>query len=104
MRQAGYAFDRQEGEELSFARRISGDYPRFHAYVSQMSNVSAQGGSPPKADAPREHASGGNDQMLIINLHLDQKRPSYGTARAHSGEYDSPLVANEGQRIKSFHR
>ena len=80
MRSAGYAFDRQEGDELSFARRISGDYPRWHAYTHQ------------------------EDNSLIINLHLDQKKPSYGTNHAHSGEYDGPLVAAESQRIKLLHR
>jgi len=80
MRQAGYAFDRNEDAEMSFVRRISGDYPRLHAY---------------------SHLE---DTTLVINLHLDQKRPTYQAGRAHSGEYDSPLVMAEGERIKSLHR
>ena len=81
MRSCGYSFDRQEGEEWSFARHLSNqDYPRFHTYVHQE-----------------------NDN-LIINLHLDQKKPSYGTKYAHGGEYDGDLVLNESERIKLFHR
>jgi hypothetical protein len=81
MRSCGYSFDRQENNEWSFVHRLSGqDYPRFHAYVHQQEN------------------------SLVINLHLDQKKPSYGVNHAHSGEYDGPLVLNEGERIKLFHR
>ena len=63
MRSCGYAFERQEGNELSFMRRLAGrDYPRFHAYTHM------------------------EDRVLVVNLHLDQKKPSYGGSNAHSGE------------------
>lgn len=79
MRSCGYAFERQEGEELSFMRRLAGyDYPRFHAYT---------------------HTENG---VLVVNLHLDQKKPSYEGVSAHSGEYDGQLVEAEAERIKSF--
>ena len=81
MRSCGYSFDRQEGEEWSFKRHLSNqDYPRFHAYVHQ------------------------EEDALVVNLHLDQKKPSYGTNHAHSGEYDGSLVLDECERIKLFHR
>jgi len=37
-----------------------------------------------------------------LNLHLDQKQPSYAGAPAHNAEYDGDLVAAEMARIKSF--
>lgn len=79
MRSCGYALGGQDGDEISFTRRILGhDYPRFHAYVHLESGV------------------------LIINLHLDQKKPSYEGANAHSGEYDGRLIEEEAERIRSF--
>ena len=80
MRQCGYAFDREVGAEASCMRRITGyDYPRYHAYVKKE----------------------GAD--LIINLHIDQKKPSYrGNNHAHNGEYDGELVEREADRIHEF--
>jgi hypothetical protein len=80
MRRAGYGLlgqDQTTGE-FSFAKRASGgDYPRFHAYVKK---------------------DGG---QIIINIHLDQKKPSYGGSRAHNGEYEGPLLDLESQKIKT---
>ena len=79
MRSCGYAFLRAEAEEMSFARRLAGrDYPRFHVYTRAENGV------------------------LAVNLHLDQKKPSYEGANAHSGEYDGDLVEAEAERIRSF--
>jgi len=78
MRQCGYGMipNRHTGE-TSFASRLSsGLYPRFHAYV----DMGADG--------------------FTINLHLDQKAPSYGNETAHSGEYDGGLVEAEGERLR----
>jgi len=73
-RSLGYVFIEQTGEEWNFAKKISGaDYPRFHCYAKKES---------------------GN---LVINLHLDQKKPSYGGSSAHAGEYDGPLVEQEAR-------
>ena len=81
MRSCGYAFDRQTGDEQSFMRRIAGyDYPRLHAYIHLESKT------------------------LVVNLHLDQKKPSYGTNHAHSGEYDREVVTAEAERIKMLSR
>jgi len=54
-----------------------GDYPRFHAYITQK---------------------GPGD--FSVNLHLDQKKPSYSGSHAHSGEYDGSLVDGEARRIR----
>lgn len=53
-------------------------YPRFHIYTDE------------------------NDNQYILNLHLDQKRPSYGKETAHSGEYDGKIVEEEGERIEDL--
>lgn len=80
MRQAGYHPHETGGGkagELSFVRRLNAaDYPRFHAYVSRETNK--------------------------INLHLDQKKPSYEGTVAHSGEYQGELVEKEAERIKKI--
>ena len=87
LRTCGYAFERQEGEELSFVRRLAGtDYPRFHIYahIEEIRN--------PKSEI----------RNLIVNLHLDQKKPSYKGTSAHSGEYAGELVEEEINRIEKL--
>lgn len=78
MRAFGYhpeGRDEKTGQMI-FARRLGpADYPRFHAYV--------------KIDEGR----------MVINLHLDQKRPIYKTAPAHSAEYGGGVVEKEVKRI-----
>lgn len=81
MRNAGYNPDRFQtnADETSFHRLISGAaFPRFHAYCTIRNNE------------------------LIINLHLDQKAPSYSGVKAHSGEYEGPTLETEMQRIQSL--
>lgn len=83
MRRCGYQFIREERGELAFVRPLSSSssgYPRFHAYVKVD-------------DVPRE---------VVINLHLDQKKPIYHGAAAHSGEYEGELVEKEVGRIKKI--
>lgn len=53
-------------------------YPRFHLYINE------------------------SDNQYILNLHLDQKRPSYGKEAAHSGEYDGKVVEDEARRIEDL--
>ncbi len=73
MRRCSYGMIRNREGQVSFVRRLGGyDYPRFHAYL----------------------------EGEYINLHLDQKKPSYQGAVAHSGEYDGDLVLEEAERIK----
>lgn len=86
MRQMGYhphETGEEKDRESSFVRSLSvGDYPRFHVYVSLR------------------YGSGQAPQEVIINLHLDQKKPIYKGVSAHSGEYDGELVEREAERIK----
>jgi hypothetical protein len=79
MRRAGYHFQGKDEErsELIFARPPRG-FPRFHIFVKV------------------------EGENLIFNLHLDQKKPIYKGAPAHSGEYESETVEKEAERIKQF--
>lgn len=71
MRRCGYAPFHD-----SYVRVLgAGGYPRFHVYID---------------DLPDKYA---------LNLHLDQKRPSYGQETAHSGDYEGPQVEAEADRI-----
>jgi hypothetical protein len=80
LRRAGYIFQRQEGGKMSFVRALGrSGYPRFHIYTESEGN------------------------SLVINLHLDQKKETYGQATRHHGEYEnSKVVEEEAERIKSF--
>ncbi len=63
----------------SFVKVLSGSgYPRFHLYLNEA------------------------DDKYILNLHLDQKRPSYGKETAHSGEYNGEIVEKEAERIREL--
>jgi len=79
MRKIGYHFQGEEKEkgEFIFTRPPKG-YPRFHIYLKI------------------------ENENLIFNLHLDQKRPIYKGTTAHSGEYDSELVKKEAERVKEI--
>lgn len=80
LRKAGYSyFIDPVTKEGSYIIRLTGDYyPRFHLYLE---------------DHPSE---------VVFNLHLDQKRASYGSGPAHSGEYSGPAVERELKRIESW--
>jgi len=66
LRRAGYTFQRNEGQEMSFVRALArAGYPRFHMYVSVV----------------------GAD--MKINIHLDQKKETYGEGTRHHGEYEN---------------
>jgi hypothetical protein len=83
MRRCGYAPEGQDAVtgELKWTRPLVGRrYPRFHVY----SRVSP------------------NNTKAILELHLDQKQPSYEGSRAHSGEYDGPVVERESRRIQQI--
>ncbi len=80
IRRAGYAEFRDPNTgETSYVRRLQSGvfYPRFHAYL-------------------KEQAGG-----LVVAVHLDQKKPSYGVGHAHSGEYDGDAVEREAERIRA---
>jgi len=79
MRKIGYhPIKVTERGELNCVRPIYGDYPRFHIYSKEEGS------------------------QIIINLHLDQKKPSYEGSHAHSGDYDSETVREEAERIKNL--
>jgi hypothetical protein len=80
LRRAGYAFQRQEGEEMSFVRPLAqAGYPRFHMYARVI------------------------NFDLIINIHLDQKKETYGNDTRHHGEYaDEGALKIEVERIKNI--
>lgn len=82
LRRAGYTeFRDPRTGETSYVRRLGTNfYPRFHLYLQS------------------------EGAELRLNLHLDQKQPSYGSYTKHSGEYDGPVVEAEAARIHEvFH-
>jgi hypothetical protein len=78
IRQAGYAIQQNREGEINFVRRIQGaDYPRFHIYI--------------KREEPGE--------IIEMELHLDEKKPSYEGYKAHSGQYEGEVIQRECDRI-----
>lgn len=74
MRRAGYVPFHD-----SYIRQLaSSGYPRFHIYIDTL------------------------EEKYVLNLHLDQKRPSYGHETAHSGDYEGKPVEQEAERITDF--
>ena len=99
MRQCGYYFERQDKGELAFCRIISASktgYPRFHAYVHPVKSdkVGAKQFNRVKINSVA--------RQTYINLHLDQKKPVYKGAPAHSAEYEGEVVEKEAERIKKI--
>lgn len=81
MRRAGYAeFNDPNTGQTSYVRRLTRDfYPRFHAYVQQD-----------------------RDNQWFVNLHLDQKKPSYQGAHAHNADYEGTRVEAEAARLEGL--
>ena len=80
-RTLGYIPKGYVGEEFEMSRPIaSRPYPHFHIYAKE----------------DKEQGS------VLLNLHLDQKRPIYKGAPAHAGEYEGKVVENEAERIKQI--
>lgn len=82
MRRLGYIFQHkvEESGEMSFIRPMgSSGYPRFHIYARL------------------------NGSDLTLNIHLDQKRGTYGEDTRHHGEYEnSGALKEEVRRLKTF--
>jgi hypothetical protein len=81
LRRAGYIFQRQDEEEMSFVRPFSASgYPRFHMYVRVT----------------------GAD--MHISIHYDAKKETYGEGTRHHGEYDesSDLLRQEVRRLAAI--
>ena len=75
IRRCGYALWKGKSGP-SYVRRLgSTHYPRFHIYLTA-----------------------GND-FFEVDMHIDQKQPSYGGTSAHSGEYDGRVVEDEARRV-----
>jgi len=71
--------DRRSGQ-TSFTHRLgSYFYPRFHIYIEK--------------EAKNE---------IWLNLHLDQKRPSYKGCPAHSANYQGEVLKKEAERIRKI--
>lgn len=79
-RRAGYAFQKREGDEMAFVRRLTDQpFPRFHLFVRIVGS--------------RFH----------VNFHIDHKAASYEGQSMHSGEYgDNKMLENEAERLKSL--
>lgn len=66
-------------DEFAFHRFLAGrSYPKFHLYCKVSDDK----------------------KSALLNLHLDQKQPSYKGTRAHSGEYEGELIEREAARIQ----
>lgn len=81
LRRVGYIFQREEGGEISFVRVLASQgYPRFHCYA-KLDKLS-----------------------LTLNLHLDQKKHTYGETTRHHGEYENngPLKEEVTRLIAIF--
>lgn len=80
LRRLGYSFQRQDGDEMSFVRPMAAaGYPRFHMYVKMI----------------------GVD--MLINIHLDMKKETYGEDTRHHGEYgDEGALKKEARRLKTL--
>lgn len=65
--------------KTSYSHRLgSYHYPRFHVYVTER------------------------EGDVVLDIHLDQKQPSYAGAHMHSGEYDGDTVEREVERLQSL--
>jgi hypothetical protein len=80
LRRAGYIFQHGDNNEMSFIRPLArAGYPRFHMYASVAGT------------------------KLTINIHLDQKKETYGNNTRHHGEYeDEGALKVEVERIKNI--
>ena len=77
-RRLGYIVKESSKDEVNCVRPLSDlNYPRFHLFIKRKEN-----------------------NKIIFNLHLDQKKPSYKGSHAHSGEYTGEVVIREAERIK----
>lgn len=80
LRRLGYNFQRNEGDEMSFVRPLaSAGYPRFHMYVKI------------------------SESDMLINIHLDVKKETYGENTRHHGEYGNEgALREEVRRLKKM--
>lgn len=87
LRRAGFAyiFDNVRNKG-SYVKRLTREhYPRLHLYV--MEKVDKDG-----------------RKLVVMELHLDQKRASYSGVRMHNAEYDGEVVEREINYLKNLMR
>ncbi len=69
----------QREGEFSIVRPLKkSGYPRFHLYGTQQNST------------------------IILNLHLEQEKPSFESVDGHTGDADSPAVKEEMERIEQL--
>ena len=87
LRQAGFAYIYDKVREHgSYIKRLTRDhYPRLHVYVMD------------KRDKE------GHD-LVVIEMHLDQKQASYTGVKMHNAEYDGEVVEAEIESLKNLMR
>lgn len=81
IRKIGYfllKYDPEKNEYICLKPLGPSGFPRFHLYIKKEKD------------------------KLEFSLHLDQKRPIYKGAPAHSGEYQGEIVEKEAERIKNI--
>lgn len=76
-RRLGYAFQKHEGSEMAFVRPLArSGFPRFHIYAKTENGA------------------------IILNIHLDQHKETYGKDTMHHGEYGNDgALSDEITRI-----
>lgn len=87
LRRAGFAYiyDNVRGHG-SYVKRLTRDYyPRLHVYVMEKQD-----------EAGRD--------LIVIEMHLDQKKASYAGTKMHSAEYDGEVVEAEIENLKNLMR
>ena len=75
LRTLGYITIKESYGEFNLVKQLARNpFPRFHLFLKEI-----------------------NKNSFSLNLHFDQKQPSYGKQAAHSGEYesDNPLLKEE---------
>ncbi|MCG2690236.1 hypothetical protein L6252_03080 [Candidatus Parcubacteria bacterium] len=82
LRTLGYITIKESYGEFNLVKQLArNSFPRFHLFLKEI-----------------------NDKAFSVNLHLDQKQPSYGSQPAHSGEYEqgNPLLEKEAGVIRQL--
>jgi hypothetical protein len=79
IRNCGYSYRGVDNGEISFIKRVGLDeYPHYHIYAKELNGE------------------------ILLNMHLDQKKPSYEGAAAHNAEYNGELIEKEMERVKKL--
>jgi len=87
LRQAGFAYIYDNKmEHGSYIKRLNRDYyPRIHVYVKEKTDKEGR-------------------NLIVIEMHLDQKQASYTGVKMHNAEYDGPVVEAEMANLKNLMR